>query len=405
MVDLLITGGRVLTEDGALDDGWLRCRDGTIVAYGSGHEEPAGAAVLDAGGTTVAPGYIDVHVHGAVGHEAMDADPDGLREMARFFARHGVTAFLPTTWTAPESRTLAVLEAIAATLGPVAGGATVLGAHMEGPYLSAEKCGAQDPRYIRPATSGELERFLDTGAVRLMTVSPQGDANLAAIPMLIQRGVTVSVGHTSASFAEVNDAVDRGATHATHLYNAMSPLHHREPGTVGAVLSLPALRAELVCDGVHVHPGAIDVAWAAKGPDGIVIVTDSLRPTGLPAGRYAIDDRTVRHERGAVWLEDGTTLAGSALTFDRAVRNLQAATGEPIEQLWPALSRNAARAAGVGDRKGSIAAGKDADVVLLDAGLEVEATVIGGAVAYQREGGPSRLTTRDTTAHAAPRSP
>ena len=384
MNELLITNVRVLAEHGAID-GWLLVADGRIAAFGAGAPAPESlhADVLDLGGSTVAPGFIDVHVHGAVGHEAMDGDPAGLREMARFFAAHGVTSFLPTTWTDTRARTLDALGAIAETMGAVDGGAEILGAHMEGPYLADERCGAQDPAHIRTAAPDELDAFLATGAPRLMTIAPERVENLRAISACVDAGVTASLGHTDARPEQIADAVDRGASHVTHLFNAMRPLHHRELGAVGAILDEPRLRAEVICDLVHVHPAILRLALRAKGVDGLVVMTDAVGPTGLDEGTYPLGDRRVRHERGAMWLEDGTTLAGSALTFDRAVRNLASATGLTIEQLWPACSHNGAVAAGVEQRKGRIAVGFDADLVALDRELRVQATIVGGQLVHR----------------------
>ena len=383
--DLLITNATVLLEDGPLP-GWLYATDGLIRAVGNGAPPPAdGADHLDAAGGTLAPGFIDVHVHGAMGHETMDASPDGLHAMARFYAEHGVTAFLPTTWTASHEDTIAALQTVARTVGPVPGGARILGAHMEGPYLAAERCGAQDPAHIRPASSGELERFLDTGAVRLLTLAPEVEGNLDAVRRCREAGVTVSIGHTSAGHADVAAAGDAGATHATHLFNAMAPLHHRHPGTVGAILAEPRLRAELIADNVHVHPLVMRLALQLKTTTGLVLVTDAVRPTGLPDGMYPLPGgRRLRHEGGVMWLEDGETLAGSGLTLDRALRNLAAATQLGIEDLWRTASLNAATAIGVADTMGRIAEGCHADLVLLDDDLTVQATVVAGHVVHRR---------------------
>lgn len=383
--ELLVIGDRILLPSGPVA-GWVHATDGRIVGVGAGAAPapPATATVLHANGLTVAPGFVDVHVHGALGHETMDADPAGLREMARFFARHGVTAFLATTWTATRDRTLAALEAVAEIMSPVDGGAQVLGAHLEGPYLAASRCGAQDPSHIREADAEELTAFLETGAARLVTMAPERGDNLAAVRRCVDAGVTVSIGHTDATVGDVAAAVRSGATHVTHLFNAMGPFHHRDPGTVGAVLTEAKLRAELICDGIHVDAGAVDLAVRAKGVGGIVVMTDAVGPTGLDEGSYPFAGRRILHERGAMWLEDGTTLAGSALTFDRAVRNLAAATALGIEQLWPACSHNGAVAAGVADRKGTIAPGYDADLVLLDPDLQVHTTIVTGQVVFER---------------------
>ncbi len=385
MSELLLTDVRVLVADGE-PDAWIHVVDGHIEATGTGTPPATGddATVLSLPGHTVAPGFIDVHVHGALGHETMDADPVGLRAMARYFATRGVTSFLATTWTETRERTLTALEAVADTLGPVDGGAEILGAHLEGPYLTEGRCGAQDPAHIRMADPDELDAFLATGAARLMTIAPEFEENVRAIRRCVDAGVTASIGHTDARAHDVMTAADAGASHATHLFNAMRPLHHREPGTVGAILTEPRIRAEVICDLIHIHPEVLRLAMLAKTPAGLVVMTDAVGPTGLDDGAHRIGGRTVLHERGAVWLEDGTTLAGSALNFDVAVRNLVGATGVGIEQLWPACSRNGAQAAGVADRKGHIAPRMDADLVVLDADLQVEATIVGGDVVYRR---------------------
>ena len=380
-MSLLITDATVLAPDGPLSPGWLAAEAGHITAMGSG-DPPAGHThaddVVDAGGATLAPGFVDVHVHGAVGHETMDADPDGIRRMAAFYASHGVTAFCPTTWTASREDTLAAVDAVAAAMATPGPGARILGVHLEGPFLSPERCGAQAPEHIRPADLDELTAWLDTGVVRLITLAPELAANREAIAVCRARGVTVSAGHTDATYEQARDAIELGIDHATHLFNAMSPLHHRTPGTVGAALSDPRVRCELIADGVHVHPGAMTVAWRAKGPDGLCLVTDALRAAGLPEGTYRFDERAVTHRDGAMWLDSGA-LAGSGLTMDRALRNFLSSTGASLAEAWPVASRTPARAAGAAGQTGELRVGARADLVLLDARLEVIRTVVGGA--------------------------
>jgi N-acetylglucosamine-6-phosphate deacetylase len=374
-----------LPVGGALTTGWLETRGPAIHALGAG--EPADAAPdatrVDGDGRTLLPGFVDVHTHGAVGTEVMDADADGLAALARFLAAHGVTSFLPTTWTNPPDRTLAALETIAAVMQRPRppDGARILGAHMEGPYLNPKRAGAQDPAYMRPPEPGELERYLDLGIVRLMTLAPELPANAPVLAELRRRGITASAGHTDATYAEMVAAVEHGVRHATHTYNAMRPLHHREPGTVGACLTIDALRCELIADGHHVDPAAMDVLVRARGVDAVVLVSDAVRPTGLREGTHRLDDRTVELRDGAVRLPDGT-LAGSVLTLDRALLNLARATGRDPAMLWPATSANAAHSAGVADRKGRLEPGLDADLVLLGADGTVQLTVVEGEPAY-----------------------
>jgi N-acetylglucosamine-6-phosphate deacetylase len=381
---LLVSGARVLTPGGEWPRGWIAVEGRRIAAMGQGEPPPgagAGADLLAADGLVALPGFIDLHVHGAVGVEVMDADPDGLRRMARFFAGHGVTAWLPSTMTASGPDTERALAAVRAVAGPVDGGATVLGAYLEGPYLNSAKAGAQDPAHIRPAERAEAMRLLDPGVASVLVLAPEVEENRWLITEATARGVTVSAGHTDATYEQALQAVEDGVRHVTHAFNAMRPLGHREPGLLGAALVVPELRCELVADNVHVHPAAMRLLFAAKGPAGVVLVSDALRATGLPEGAYTVGDRPVFSMDGAIRLADGT-LAGSLLTLDRALHNLQAATGRPLAELWPAASRNAAQAIGVDDAKGALEPGKDADLVLLDPALRVVVTVAEGAVVH-----------------------
>ena len=389
---LLITGARVCAAEGAWSPGWLAASSGRIMALGPGEPpEPAGreggAVVVEAAGGTLLPGFIDVHVHGGAGADAMDADVDGLRRMARFHAAHGVTGILPTTWAAPEGRTREALAAIAAAAGPVDGGATILGAHMEGPWINSGRCGAQDPAGIRAPDAGEARRLLDAGVVRLVALAPELDGAAAVIAECRDRGVAVAAGHTSATFEEMAEAVRLGVGHVTHTYNAMAGFGHREPGTVGAALAFPELRCELIADGVHVHPAAMAVLARAKGPAGVVLVSDATRAAGLPEGPVDLGGRRANHAGGAVRLPDGR-LAGSALTLDVALGVFARAAGWGWDDLWRAAAGNAADALGL-TAKGRLAAGADADLVLLDDAGTVRLTVVEGRIVYQAPNGGS----------------
>lgn len=312
----------------------------------------------------------------------MDGSAEGIRDMARFYARHGVTAFLPTTWTASPAGLEKALGGIAEALGRVPGGATVLGAHMEGPFLNPAKTGAQDQTLIRRARPEETAGYLDRGMVRLITLAPEFPENLRLIEACVGRGIAVSAGHTTAGIAEMREAVRRGLRHVTHCYNAMNGLGHRDLGTVGAVMALPELNTELIADNIHVHPEAQKILIQVKGPERTILVTDSIRGTGLPDGEFLIDNRSIIITQGEVRLADGT-LAGSVLTMEHALMNVAASTGMPLRQLWVMSSLNAAREIGVSHRKGSLEAGKDADIVMLDGGYEVVMTMVEGEIVFE----------------------
>src|SRR5688500_18200877 len=392
---LLIAGATVVAAEELWAPGWLVAAGGRIQALGPG-EAPGGVraevtalgTVVDGRGCVLLPGFIDVHVHGGDGADAMDADPDGLRRMARFHARHGVTALLPTTWSAAPAALEAAVGAIAETAGPVEDGATILGAHLEGPWLNPARAGAQDPAGIRPPDAAEARRLLDLrpGTVRLVALAPEMPGADEVIGECRERGVVVAAGHTEADWGEMVAAVAAGVRHVTHTFNAMAGLGHREPGTAGAALALPELRCELIADGHHVHAGAMAVLARAKGPGGVVLISDAIRAAGLPDGEVDLGGRAAQHCCGAVRLPDGR-LAGSVLTLDVAVANFAAATGWGWG--WAELARaaagNAADALGL-PSKGRLAPGLDADLVLLaaDDPGEVVLTVVQGRVVHRR---------------------
>jgi N-acetylglucosamine-6-phosphate deacetylase len=313
----------------------------------------------------------------------MDAQPDTLVHLAKFYAQHGCTAFLATTWTDTRERIFAALQNIAAHIGVQGDGATVLGAHLEGPYLNPEKCGAQSTKHIRRSERGEALEFLDTGVIRLVAVAPEYDENHWLIRECVERGITVSAAHTAASYDQMRAAVRMGLKQTTHTFNAMTGLHHREPGTLGAALTMPEIRCELIADNIHVHPGAMNLLYRAKGADGVILITDAVRGAGMPDGEYPIDDRLTIVRDGAVRLPDGT-LAGSTLTMEKALHNFMQATDSPLTELWQCSNLNAARAIGISARKGSLEVGKDADLVLVDSSLNVHLTVVGGRIVYRR---------------------
>ncbi len=381
---LQIENARIVADTGVIDHGWLTCRDGAIaeVAQGDPPQRPE-VEHVDAAGLTLLPGFIDLHVHGGAGAEAMDAAPESLRTMARFYAEHGVTAFLATTWTDARQRITAALRCIAGAVGAQPDGATLLGAHLEGPYLNASRGGAQNTEYIRRADRDEAAEWLDLGAIRLAAVAPEFEENRWFIEACVQRGIVVSAAHTAATYEQMRRAVELGVRQTTHTYNAMTGLHHREPGTLGAAMILPQLNCELIADNIHVHPVAMAILTKLKGVERIILISDAIRGAGIAEGEYQIDERTVVIRDGAVRLPDGT-LAGSTLTMERALANFMAATGFPVEAAWQASSLNAARALHVDDQRGSIALGKRADVVLVDSSLNVALTVAEGRVVFRR---------------------
>ena len=370
----------------------LTIRDGAVGGWqseGAGLEGP----FVDGGGCTLLPGFIDVHIHGSGGADVMDATAEGLETMSRFLVRHGVTGFYATTVTASHAATLAAVENVSRYVESTAGGksghtatgARVLGVHLEGPFLSAEYPGAQNQAHIRPPSAAEFEELLAAGPVRMVTLAPEVAGADALIGMATAAGVRVVLGHTAATFEEATSAVDAGVSQATHTYNAMTGLHHRQPGALGATLSDDRIYAQLIADGIHVHAAAMRILGRCKGPARTLLISDAIGAAGMPEGRYEMGRLPVIVKDGACRLEDGT-LAGSVLTLDAALRNFMAATGWPLVQAWPATSLSQAQAMGIDREVGRIRPGARADLVLLDGEAQVAATVVGGRLAYLRDG-------------------
>lgn len=380
---LLISGGRVIAPEGVYPRGWVLVEGGRIAAVGAGDpsaEAREGATLLDAAGLTVSPGFIDLHVHGGGGDDPLAGAPDGVLAMARFHAAHGTTGLLVTTGALPrESIVRAVRLAGAAATEP--DGANILGVHLEGPYLSRRHKGAQPEEFIREPSIPELEEILNAcpGFVRMVTIAPELSGALEAVAFLRRCGVRVAIGHTDATYAEVERAVAAGASHAAHTFNAMRGLHHREPGAVGAVLLDDRITAELIMDNVHVRPEVARLLVQIKGPDRVCLITDAVAAAGLPDGDASLFGRPIRVSGGAARLRDGA-LAGSTLTMDRAVGNMVTLVGVHLADAVRMASLNPARALGLDARKGSLAPGKDADIVLLDDDCAARATLIGGRI-------------------------
>lgn len=378
---MLIDCGALALHDRIERNRRVLIEDGVIRAIAAHLDAPADATVIDARAHIVLPGFIDIHVHGAMDADTMDARPEALQTMARFFAAHGVTGFLPTTMTAPRERIEAAIENVkqAMTGPPAPGAARILGIHVEGPFINPKQCGAQPVEFMRPADPHEYRPWLESGSVRLITVAPEVDGAMHLIEDAQRFGVAVAIGHTDATYAQAQAAFAAGANQATHTFNAMRGLHHREPGALGAVMANDAVYAQLICDNVHVHPAAMNVLYKCKGADRLVIITDAMEATGLGDGEFTLGAQRVFVREGVAQLEGGA-LAGSTLTMDAAFRNIIAATGCSLAEASRMCSASPARAAGVGDRKGRIAPGYDADLVILDAALRVVKTIVGGRV-------------------------
>jgi N-acetylglucosamine-6-phosphate deacetylase len=405
--DKLLAGGRVVTPDGVLSPGWIRLAGDLIDALGPGEppEWPAGPGPTGLRGQWVLPGFVDMHVHGG-GGTSFTAGPVGdARRAVEFHRRHGTTTIVASLVTAP----LADLEARAAMLAGLAREGVIAGVHLEGPFLSAARCGAQDPRYMIAPDVAAFERLnaACAGHLRVITIAPELPGATAVIKAAAQAGVIAAVGHTDATADVTSAAVDAGASHATHLFNGMRPLHHREPGPVGALLDRDEVSCEVIADGVHLHDTAIRLVARAAGPGRLVLITDAMAAAGMPDGSYRLGSMRVEVEGGVARLADGDNgnrtgratapvmgpapgrtgatagagpagaIAGSTATMAGVVRHAIAA-GLPVTDVAAAASTTPARLLGLGHRTGALRPGLAADLVVCDESFGLRAVMRGG---------------------------
>jgi N-acetylglucosamine-6-phosphate deacetylase len=382
-----IIHGRIVLEDRILESGVI-LHDTRIREIRQGGEDdlPPDAIVYDAQEAYVLPGMIDIHTHGALGWDVMDGDPRGIRKMSSFLASRGVTSFCPTTMTMPLETIDKALASVRKCRREGVPGASILGVHLEGPFIASRYKGAQNPRDIRdPMTEWVLERKDD---IRIVTYAPEKDPRGEFCSALVREGVRLSLGHTGGSYDDVFAAQQYGASSASHLFNGMPPIHHRDPGIVGGVLK-STLYAELIADGVHVHPAFFDLLIRMKSSEKIVLISDSMRAAGLGEGEYDFGGQRVRVSRGEARLPDGT-LAGSVLTLDQAFRNVYYFGGVSLPLMARLTATNAANLLGL-PHKGRIARGAQADLVFLDASLEVQRTLVEGREVFSKKGGKGTL--------------
>jgi len=386
-----LLNARVLTPDEELAGATVVVRDGRIEAVGVGLTPPTGAREFDLGGLILVPGFVDIHVHGGGGFSLITEDPDEIRSYARWVVSCGVTGFLVTLVGAPLPQMKRWLAAaVAAGEGLPTGqagaedAARCLGVHLEGPFVNPARRGALPAEGLRPPDAAEFLALAQAaqGHIKIITLAPELPGAADVIAAARQRGVLVSMGHTDATYEQALDAIERGVRQATHCFNGMRPFHHRDPGCLGAILSSPRLSAELIADGVHVHPGAMALLLAAKGPQGTILVTDGIAAAGLGDGAYSLAGEAIQ-VRGAVASSPDGTLAGSVASMDEAIRNIVGLGLAPLGEAVRMASTNPAAALGLGQRLGRIAPGFAADLVALDERLEVAMAFVDGQPAHE----------------------
>jgi N-acetylglucosamine-6-phosphate deacetylase len=381
-----LSGARVVTPGGVLPGGRIGVRNGRITAVETAAEAGAdpGSAGPGGGGTGggpggdvlelpaghwVVPGFVDIHVHGGGGASFSSGDPEQAMVAIRAHRAHGTTTMAASTVTGE----LDELARQAAVLAELTEQGELAGVHFEGPFISPHRCGAHKPDLLRAPDPADVRKLVEAarGSAVMMTLAPELPGGLESVRLLAELGVIAAVGHTDAGFEAVRAAVDAGATVATHLFNAMPPLLHREPGPVGALLDDERVTVELVNDGVHLHPAALGVAFRRAGADRVAFITDAMDAAGFGDGRYLLGPMEVDVRDGVARLVEGGSIAGSTLTLDSAFKRAVTVNGLPVQDAVTALSATPARLLGAADRIGSLEVGKDADLVVLDGSFDL----------------------------------
>ncbi|MCL2828240.1 MAG: N-acetylglucosamine-6-phosphate deacetylase [Oscillospiraceae bacterium] len=370
---MLIKHAKVFQENGGF-------ASGDIAISGQYFADTApGGEIIDATGCYAIPGLIDLHIHGCVDHDFSDTDAQGLSDMAHYLAENGITAICPTLLTLPENQLAAACRQIATHADLK--GAAFAGLYLEGPFLSPKKCGAQNPAYIQPPDV-ELVRRLQAqagGMVKLLAVAPEMDGAICLIDALGDE-IVCSVAHTEANYTLAQAAFAHGARQVTHLFNATPPLHHRDPGVIGAAMDALDCRAELICDGVHVHPSAVRAALRMFGDDRIIFISDNMSATGMADGVYDLGGLAVEVRGRCARLVEGDSIAGSVVNLMDCLRTAVTEMGIPLATAVKCASVNPAKALGIFHQRGSIAPGKYADLVLLNEDLSIRAVFLRGEI-------------------------
>ncbi|MDK9852737.1 N-acetylglucosamine-6-phosphate deacetylase [Staphylococcus equorum] len=381
MAEYVIENGRIYTEEEIIERGYIIVKNDKITDVGKGDYEGA-LTTYDAQGQHVLPGFIDIHMHGGYGEDAMDASYDGLKHLAESLLSEGTTSYLATTMTQSDENITKALENIIEYQKQqnVLKAADIVGIHLEGPFISEHKVGAQNPAYVQRPSIEKVQQFQKTAnnQIKVITFAPEVEGAHETLEALHDQ-IRFSIGHTVATFDETNEAVARGAKHVTHLYNAGTPFEHREPGVFGAAWTNDSLSTELIVDGIHSHPTAIQIAYKQKGNTRFFLITDAMRAKGMPDGEYDLGGQNVIVKGSEARLASGA-LAGSILKMNEGLKNLIQYTGDSLDNLWRVTSLNQAIALNIESQKGSLKVGKDADIVIVDDEITVQTTIKAGEI-------------------------
>lgn len=389
---ILLKGLQIYSEELKLDNGYIKVKEQKIIDFGLVEdlkEEDQFEVVEIPSSYRALPGFIDVHIHGVNGADVMDGTQEALDIMAKTLPGEGTTSFLATTMTQDSKQIEMALDNVGIYMDRMQepGKAEILGIHLEGPFVNGKRAGAQPLEYIVDPNLEVFKKWqtLSKNRIKLVTMAPEQPGGLEMVHYLKENGVIASIGHSDATYEEVNKAIEAGLSHVTHLFNQMRGLHHREPGVVGAAFLRDELKTEIIADGIHVQSEMVKVAYKQKGSKGIILITDSMRAKCLKSGKYDLGGQEVTVQGEKAFLSDGT-LAGSILKLGNAVKNIITYTGCTLEDVIEMASVNPAKQLNIFDQKGAIAKGKDADIVILDENLDVFMTFCRGELAFKKGG-------------------
>ncbi|MGM8215112.1 N-acetylglucosamine-6-phosphate deacetylase [Bacillaceae bacterium W0354] len=384
MKSIIIEHINIYAEKEVINDGSILVRDGKIEKISDTSIDEDDIDIVDGAGLNLVPGFIDGHIHGALGYDVMDDDEAALRTMAQALPAEGTTTFVATTITNPLHDLERAIERVR-DYESQPGEAEIIGLHIEGPFIEKSKAGAQPEKDILTPDREVAERFLEkaNGLIKTMTIAPELDEDGSFIKFLVENGVNVSAGHTDANYKEIVQAVERGVSQLTHLCNAMNGVHHRDVGAVGAAILIKDLYSEIIADGIHISDEMLTILYQSIGPERLMLITDSMRAKGKDDGTYTLGGQEVTVKNGMATLADGT-LAGSILKMDEGVRHFMKATGATFVEMIQMASINPAKQLAIFDRKGSIKEGKDADFLIVDDQFNIKQTYCKGILSYVR---------------------
>ncbi len=384
---LALVGGTLITPFRVVNNGTLVIDNGRIYELGksSDIDLPDDCEAIDVSGKMITPGFIDLLVHGGGGAGFADPEEGSIETVSKYFLEHGSTTVLASLFAKPTEKLLSDLRRLADYI-EAHPDSNIKGIHMEGPYLNKALKGAMNENYLWQPSIESWNEMWDAskGHIKIMTIAPELPGATKVMREAAEKGVVLSIGHSMATYDDIEYAIDNGAAHVTHMFNAMRPFHHRTPGVILGALLRNELKIELIADTLHVHPAVMELLLKLKGANGIILVSDSIRAGGMHEGEYEFADQKVIMKAKKAYLEDGT-LAGSTLTLNAAVKNMVETANAKITEAVRMASLNGAKVVALDHKKGILAAGRDADIVVLDDNYDVEMTIIQGKIAYKRE--------------------